>query len=90
MRLMQQNHVSHWKEKVRGLLSLCRLHPPGRVREACRRALDHGLSSFRSVRDICAIIEHAPQPDQFSVPPDVGGMAHDLSIYDQLGRKTFQ
>jgi transposase len=90
MRLMQQNHVSHWKEKVRGLLSLCRLHPPGRVREACRRALDHGLSSFRSVRDICAIIEHAPPPDQFSVPPDVGGMAHDLSIYDQLGRKTFQ
>jgi transposase len=86
MRLMQQNHISHWKEKVRGLLSLCRLHPPERVREACRRALDHGLCSFRSVRDICAIIEHSPPPIQFSAPPGAGGMAHDLSIYDQLAR----
>lgn len=86
MRLMRQNHVGHWKEKVRGLLSLCRLHPPERVREACRRALDHGLSSFRSVRDICAIIEHSPAPAQFSAPPGTGGMAHDLGIYDQLAR----
>ena len=86
MRLMQQNYVGHWKEKVRGLLSLCRLHPPERVREACRRALDHGLCSFRSVRDICAIIEHSPPPIQFSAPPGAGGMAHDLSIYDQLAR----
>ena len=86
MHLMQQNQVSHWKEKVRGLLSLCRLHPPERVREACRRALDHGLCSFRSVRDICAIIEHTPPPIQFFAPPGVGGMAHDLSIYDQLAR----
>lgn len=86
MRLMQQNHVRHWKEKVRGLLSLCRQHPPERVREACRRALDHGLCSFRSVRDICAIIEHSPPPIQFSAPPGAGGMAHDLSIYDQLAR----
>lgn len=86
MLLMQQSHVGHWKEKVRGLLSLCRLHPPERVREACRRALDHGLCSFRSVRDICAILEHSP-PIQFSAPPSgVGGMAHDLSIYDQLAR----
>lgn len=86
MRLMQQNHANHWKEKVRGLLSLCRLHPPERVREACRRALDHNLCTFRSVRDICAIIEHSPPPVQFSAPPGVGGMAHDLSIYDQLAR----
>ena len=86
MRLMQQNYVGHWKEKVRGLLSLCRLHPPERVREACRRALDHGLCSFRSVRDICAIIEHSPPPIQFSAPPGAGGLAHDLSIYDQLAR----
>ena len=86
MRLMQQNHTSHWKEKVRGLLSLCRLHPPERVREACRRALGHGLCSFRSVRDICAIIERSPPPIQFSAPPGAGGMAHDLSIYDQLAR----
>jgi transposase len=86
MRLMQQNQVSHWKEKVRGLLSLCRLHPPDRVREACRRALGHGLCSYRSVRDICAIIEHAPPLIQFTAPPGAGGMAHDLSIYDQLAR----
>ncbi len=86
MRLMQQNHASHWKEKVRGVLSLCRVHPPERVREACRRALDYGLCSFRSVRDICTNIEHTPTPAQFSAPPGAGGMAHDLSIYDQLGR----
>lgn len=86
MRQMQQNHPSHWKEKVRGLLSLCRLHPPERIREACRRALDHGLCSYRSVRDICTIIEHAPPPVSFSAPPGAGGMAHDLSIYDQIAR----
>jgi len=86
MRLMQQNHLNQWKEKVRGLLSLCRLHPPERVREACRWALDHSLCSFRLVRDICAIIEHSPPPIQFSAPPGAGGIAHDLGIYDQLAR----
>lgn len=86
MHLMQQNHARHWKEKVRGLLRLCRLHPPQRVREACRRALDHGLCSYRSVRDICTVLEHAPPPTSFSAPPGAAGMAHDLSIYDQLAR----
>jgi hypothetical protein len=89
MRQMQQNHTNHWKEKVRGLLHLCRLHPPERVRLACRRALEHGICSYRSVRDICNILEHTPPPgpDHFSAPqPGTGGMAHDLSIYDQLAR----
>jgi transposase len=88
MQLMQQNDAGHWKEKVRGLLHLCRLHPPGRVREACRRALDYGIYSYRSVRDICVMLEHTPaQSDHFSAPPTgAGGMAHDLSIYDQLAR----
>lgn len=89
MRQMQQNHTGHWKEKVRGLLHLCRFHPPERVRQACRRALDHGICSYRSVRDICAMLQHAPPPqsDHFSAPgASTGGMAHDLSIYDQLVR----
>jgi len=85
MQLMQQNHPAHWKEKVRGLLYLCRLHPPQRVLQACQRALDHGISSYRSVRDICSLLEHtAPQCEHFQAPPGAGGMAHDLSIYDQL------
>lgn len=89
MRQMQQNHAGHWKEKVRGLLHLCRFHPPERVRQACRRALDHGICSYRSVRDICAMLQHAPPPqsDHFSAPgAATGGMAHDLSIYDRLVR----
>lgn len=88
MRLMQLYDSSHWKEKVRGLLHLCRAHPPERVREACRRALEHGIYSYRSVRDICLILEHTPQqhPQQFQAPPNAGGMAHDLSIYDQIAR----
>lgn len=90
MQQMQQNHPNHWKEKVRGLLHLCRLHPGERVRQACRRALDHGICSYRSVRDICTIIEHTPPPPQpahfEAPPPGAGGMAHDLGIYDQLAR----
>ena len=89
MQFMQQNHPNHWKEKVRGLLHLCRIHPPQRVRQACRRALDHGIYSYRSVRDICVILQHSSPlaPDHFSAPTsDTGGMAHDLSIYDQLAR----
>ncbi len=88
MHLMQQNDANHWKEKVRGLLHLCRLHPAQRVRQACRRALDYGICSYRSVRDICSILEHTPaQSTHFEAPPPgAGGMAHDLSIYDQLAR----
>ena len=87
MQIMQQNHSNHWKEKVRGLLQLCRIHPRERVQQACRRALDHGIYSYRSVRDICIIMQHTPPstPDHFSAPaPGTGGMAHDLAIYDQL------
>lgn len=85
MHLMQQNHPAHWKEKVRGLLHLCRLHPPQRVHQACQRALEHGLSAYRSVRDICIMLEHAaPTCEHFQAPPGAGGMAHDLSIYDRL------
>lgn len=87
MYLMQQNHPAHWKEKVRGLLYLCRLHPQQRLQEACQRALDHGLSSYRSVRDICTMLEHAPPAcEHFHAPPGAGGMAHDLSIYDRIIR----
>ncbi len=87
MRLMQKNDPAHWKEKVRGLLRLCRTHPQQRLAQACQRALDHGLSSYRSVRDICTMIEHSPPPcEHFEAPPGAGGMAHDLSIYDRLGR----
>ena len=87
MQLMQQNDSSHWKEKVRGLLHLLRLHPRERVRQACQRALEHGICSYRSVRDICIMLEHTPdQPSCCFEAPHAaaGGMAHDLSIYDQL------
>jgi transposase len=87
MQLMQQNDSSHWKEKVRGLLHLLRLHPRERVQQACQRALEHGICSYRSVRDICIMLEHTPgQPSCcFEAPhAGAGGMAHDLSLYDRL------
>jgi transposase/predicted secreted protein len=85
MQLMQQNHPSHWKEKVRGLLHLRRAHPQQRLAHACQRALDHGLSSYRAVRDICTMLEHTPPADEhFQAPSEAAGMAHDLSIYDQI------
>lgn len=85
MALMQQNHPGHWKEKVRGLLHLCRVHPKQRLQEACQRALDHGLSSYRAVRDICTMLEHTPPAGEgFHAPPGAGGMAHELSIYDRI------
>ncbi|AEE48391.1 IS21 family transposase [Haliscomenobacter hydrossis] len=86
--LIQQNHPSHWKDKARGLLQLCRRHPPQRVQEACRKALDNGISSYRSVRDICLALEHTPPiSTHFEAPaPGAGGMAHELSLYDQLVR----
>lgn len=87
MELMQQNDGSHWKEKVRGLLSLLRLHPRERVGQACLRALEHGIYSYRSVRDICIMLEHSPEHPSccFEAPhAGAGGMAHDLSLYDRL------
>lgn len=89
MQLMQQNDSGHWKEKVRGLLHLCKEHPRQRLQEACRRALDHGIHSYRSVRNICDILQHSPPIHSTHFegpPPGAGGMAHDLSIYDQLAR----
>lgn len=87
MHLMQQDHPAHWKEKVRGLLNLRRTHPQQRLQQACQQALDHGLSSYRSVRDICSMLEHTPPPcEYFHAPPGAGGLAHDLGIYDQITR----
>lgn len=87
MELMQQKQPSHWKDSVRGLLHLCRLHPQQRLLDACQRALEHGLCSYRSVRDICLMLEQAPAPRQhFQAPAGAGGMAHDLRIYDQIAR----
>jgi hypothetical protein len=87
MHLMRQNHPAHWKEKVRGLLNLSHIHPQQRLQQACQQALDHGLSSYLSVRSICSMLEHTPPScEYFNPPPGAGGLAHDLSIYDQITR----
>ncbi|MBK8656774.1 MAG: hypothetical protein IPN20_23325 [Haliscomenobacter sp.] len=53
--------------KGAGLLHLCRVHPAAPP-EACQRALDHGLSSYRAVRDICTMLEHTPPAGRASMP----------------------
>ena len=87
MTLMQEKHPAHWKEKVRGLLHLCRKYPRQNILTACQKAVDNGLASYRSVRDICIQLENtAPPCEHFHAPPGAGGLAHDLSIYDGIVR----
>lgn len=88
MRTMQEQHASHWRDKVRGLLSLSGQHPKERLIEACQLALDNRLSTYRSVRDICIMLEkNGSAGVYFQSPVAAGGMGHNLSIYDQLTRQ---
>ncbi len=71
----------HWKEKVRGILSLQRHYPPEQIEQACQRALEYGSYSYLSVKNICQRkLAPLPPPE----PLQLGGWGHDLQLYDQL------
>lgn len=79
-------HPKHWRDKIRGVLSLRRWHAPATIERACGRALEYGLLTYRSVRRIC---EHAERPPASAAPGgelinQPNGYHHDLSTYDQL------
>lgn len=86
MEACREHVTSHWRDKIRGVLSLSRQYEPHYVEQACQKALDHELYSYRSVRTIC---EHICRPPVASMPvPQIAqsneGYHHDLAAYDQL------
>lgn len=83
MLYLQDRH--HWKEKARGILSLCKQHPPPRIDQACALAMEYQLASFRSLSDICQRMAQQPDPpDLPQIANSSEGFHHDLARYDQL------
>lgn len=84
----REHDPHHWKDKVRGVLSLRKSFDPGQIAAACEQALQHRLYSYRAVREILR-----RQADTPARPPETPvhelliseqGYHHDLAAYDQL------
>jgi len=57
MQQLQKEDVGHWRDKIRGVLSLCKFHDQNTLERACAMALENQLFSYVSVRDICRQIQ---------------------------------
>lgn len=73
----------HWKDKIRGVLSLRRFYDLILIEKACERALAHQAYSYLTVKNICQqkLVELPADPP---TTHQMGGFGHELSIYDQL------
>jgi hypothetical protein len=76
---------NHWKDKARGIWSLRKQYAHAIIDKACSLALDYQLYSYRSVKDICARLEHPPDPEPIhEIANSQEGFHHDLASYDHL------
>lgn len=74
---------NHWKDKIRGILSLRRYYPVELIDQACKRALQYQAYSYLTVKNICQhnLIEH---PEDQPLSTKLSGFKHELNLYDQL------
>ena len=77
----------HWKDKIRGIISLKRYYPLERIERACQRALEYEAYSYLTVKNICQhnLLEDLPGS---ALPQSNEGFHHELSFYDQLSYQT--
>ena len=87
MQALHAHNRNHWREKVRGILSLRRSYPLQLIDQACQRALKYEAYSYLTVKNICQQ-NLVKIPDDQPLSTKISGFNHELSLYDQLPYQT--
>ncbi len=83
--ILRASKPFHWKNMVKGIISLLQAFSSPKVEVACRLTLERGEVDYKTIRVIC-IQEFVKKKDETHTgfPKYTNGYYHDLSIYDQL------
>lgn len=83
----REHDPHHWKDKVRGVLSLRKSFASEQIGAACQQALEARSYSYRTVGEIVRRLADAPAqppPHAHELLISDQGYHHDLAAYDQL------
>jgi len=90
MEACMQRQPYHWRDKIRGILSLKRHYEATQINQACQLALVHDLLTYQSVKRICQQRKKVQQQEQnvsissSQLVTSDRGYHHQLAHYDQL------
>jgi transposase len=84
LEFMRGEKPFHWKNMIKGVITLSKLYSAWIVNKACEKAIECGDHSYRYVKHVCEKKLYEDEKKETAFPMNVGGYYHDLSIYDQL------